>query len=252
MTNTTAKMLDKISEAYFEDSKEMAVDKKLNKFMSDYIIGNLPCVGMSRMNVLELGIGNHVWTQKLLDNFHSITTIDGSERLMQFMNGHMKDQNQSSRWQGVVTLFEDYRPTKRFDIVFAVQVLEHVDDAERICRIARESWLAPNGLLVVIVPHALSLHRRLAVCMNIAKHPGELGETDRKLGHVHNFSYLEMQELLIKTGFKVKDKQGMLTKSLPNSFLSMCTEEQLLGLFKLGLEMPIEYAALIYFLAEAT
>ncbi len=44
--------------------------------------------------------------------------------------------------------------------------------------------------------------------------------------------------------------KGMFTKSLPNSFLTNCNSEQLSGLFELGLELPIEYSAGIFFLAE--
>lgn len=86
--------------------------------------------------------------------------------------------------------------------------------------------------------------------MGLAKHPGELGEADRKLGHVHNFSHQEIRDNLEKGGFRIREMKGMLTKSLPNAYLHQCNDIQLKGLFDLGTELPIDYAALIYCLAE--
>ncbi len=51
--------------------------------------------------------------------------------------------------------------------------------------------------------------------------------------------------------FKVCDMKGFFTKPLPNQLLSDCSDQQLKGLFDLGLELPIEYAGIIYFVGEA-
>jgi hypothetical protein len=59
-----------------------------------------------------------------------------------------------------------------------------------------------------------------------------------------------MEKLIVDAGFKVIEKKGMFTKILPNSMLVQCSDEQLRGMFELGLELPIEYSAAIYFLAE--
>ena len=129
-------------------------------------------------------------------------------------------------------------------------VLEHVEDPATLLERVRQSWLDPGGHIAVLVPHALSLHRRLAVTMGIAQHPGELGPADLRLGHKRCFTYQELEELLIATGYKIVERIGLYAKPFPNSLMMHCTEEQLRGAFGLGLELPIEYAATIYYLAQ--
>ena len=245
---THQRTLERVSDQYLAPTPDRSVDQKILGFVGDYVVERLP---KSNGHVLELGVGDQVWTPRLLAKYPHLTTVDGTASLLDAMKLKLKGTEAASRWHPVVSMFESFSPTERFDIVLVTFVLEHVDDADAVIKRARQHWLAAEGLLAVVVPHAMSLHRRLAVHMGLARYPAELGESDRKLGHTHCFTYTEMERSIVDAGFKIREKRGMFAKSLPNALLIACSDAQLKGLFDLGLELPIEYAATIYFLAEA-
>ncbi len=228
---------------YLKPTPDRVVDQKIVGLVSDYVIPRL-----AGRRILELGVGDQVWTPKLVSRFPDVTTIDGSADLLAEMERRLAGRP----WTPVCTLFEEYRPEEPFDTVLATYVLEHVDDPGAILELARDSWLKARGRLAVVVPHALSLHRRLAVGMELASSPADLGETDRRMGHKRCFLHHELEKTILDRGFRIIEKQGMFTKVLPNRLLVGCGDDQLRGLFYLGLELPIEYSSIIYFLAEKT
>ena len=227
---------------YINPTPDRIVDKKIFEFVSDFIIPRI-----QGDDLLELGVGDQIWTPKLIKRFKSVTTVEASSELIVQLQRKIDQPN----WKAVLSYFEEYKPQERFDVVLATYVLEHVKDPLLIMTLAKNFWLKPRGRFALVVPHALSLHRRLACTMGVAAHPGELKETDRRMGHTHCFTYLEIEKLLIDAGFKILEKKGMFTKTLPNGMLTHCSDEQLRGLFNLGMELPIEYSAAIYFLAES-
>lgn len=235
------KNLDVFAHEYLAPPPDRSVDQKFFEMISDFVVSRL-----DGDQILELGVGDQVWTPKLVKKFSSVTSLDASKELLRAM----KEKLGSSNWTPVETYFEEYAPANRFDIVLATYVLEHVDDVAAILNRARDCWLKPNGKLAIVVPHALSLHRRLAVTMGLASHPAELGESDRRIGHQRCLTHVEMAELLADTGFEIVEQKGMITKVFPNSMLTQCSDQQLRGLFELGMELPIEYAGAIYFLAS--
>ncbi|MFN6460365.1 MAG: methyltransferase domain-containing protein [Nostoc sp. DedVER02] len=237
--------LEQIKTEYLNPTKDRGVDQKILNLISDVVISRL-----NGERILELGVGDQIWTPKLLEKFADVTSIDGSSGLLAAMQEKLVDQPAGKQWTPVCSLFEDYQPDQPFDTVLATFVLEHVDNPSLILHLAYQNWLKPGGQLAVVVPHALSLHRRLAVKMGLASYPGELGELDRRIGHKHAFIFYEMEELILEAGFQIIEKKGMFTKALPNSMLVSCSDQQLQGLFELGLDLPIEYSATIYFLAQ--
>ena len=232
--------LDIIKNEYLNPTPDRRVDKRIVDFISDFVISKL-----SGERLLELGVGDQIWTPKLVDRIPDVTTVDGSAELLY----EMQQKLTGKRWTPVASLFEEYQPDQKFDIVLATYVLEHVDNPAQILRLAHQKWLREGGRLVVVVPHALSLHRRLAVKMGLASYTGELGDTDRRMGHKWCFTYCEIEKIIIDAGFEIMEKKGMFTKLLPNSMLVQCSDEQLRGMFGLGLELPIEYSSAIYFSA---
>jgi 2-polyprenyl-3-methyl-5-hydroxy-6-metoxy-1,4-benzoquinol methylase len=237
--------LEQIETEYLNPTPDRGVDQKMVNLVSDEIISRL-----TGERILELGVGDQIWTPKLLDKFPDVTSIDASSGLLEAMKGKLANHPNGQHWSSVCSFFEDYQPHELFDTVLATFVLEHVDDPALIIHRAYQNWLKPKGKLAIVVPHALSLHRRLAVKLGIASYPGELGETDQRLGHKHNFICYEMEKIIVEAGFKIIEQKGMFTKVLPNSMLVSCSDQQLRGLFELGMDLPIEHSATIYFLAE--
>ncbi len=233
--------LDIFKSEYLLPTPDRRVDQNILGLVAEYVISRL-----DGERILELGVGDQVWTPKLIEKFTQVTSIDGSKELLSAMQQKLSGGN----WTPVLSFFEDYQPEQRFDTVLVTYVLEHVDDPFLILEYARRRWIKEGGKLAIVVPHALSLHRRLAVKMGIASYCGELGDTDRRMGHKRCLTCYEMEKMIVGAGFRIVEQKGMFTKVLPNSMLNQCGDGQLRGLFDLGLELPIEYSAAIFFLAE--
>jgi 2-polyprenyl-3-methyl-5-hydroxy-6-metoxy-1,4-benzoquinol methylase len=232
---------DANSHEYLAPTPDRSVDQRILQLVADFVIARL---GGER--ILELGVGDQVWTPKLAARFRSVTTVDGSKRLL----AAMQQRLQVGNWTPVVSRFETYAPQELFDTVVATYVLEHVDDPALILRLARDHWLRSNGQLAIVVPHALSLHRRLAVKMGLARYPEELGETDKRMQHKHCFTIYDLEGMLATHGFDLLESVGLFTKVLPNSQLVQCSDAQLQGLVDLGRDLPIEYASVVFLRAE--
>jgi trans-aconitate methyltransferase len=242
-TDNKADALSRFLPVYFDLTPDRIVDRKSIEFVADFVLSRI-----HGDRILELGVGDQIWTSKLVERFPDVTTVEGSAELLDALR---KSLGPTTNWHGVLSLFEDFRPDIPYDVVLATYVLEHVDDPAQILQLAHDYWLKPKGRLAIVVPHALSLHRRLAVTMGLQNYPGELGDTDRRAGHKRCLSFCEIEKLLSTQGFKIVEKKGLWTKVLPNAMLTHCSDEQLSGMFRLGLELPIEYSGTLYYLSES-
>ena len=225
---------------YLNPTPDQAVDRFLISCIADVIVPRL-----HGPRVLEMGVGCRMWTRRLLARFPSVTTVDLSARLLDRLQREVR----GTGWTGICSAFEEYSPEELFDTVVATYVLEHVDDPlSMLARVRR--WLRPGGEAAIVVPNALSLHRRLAVKMGLLQSPTDLGATDNRLEHRHCFAPAQAEDLITAAGFRVTERRGLMTKALPNSLLVHCTPEQLRGLVLLGMDLPLELAAAVYWRAE--
>lgn len=87
----------------------------------------------------------------------------------------------------------------RIDSAMSFNVLEHIDDDERVLRIVHD-LLPPKGRFVAFVP----------------AHPLLYGPFDRVLGHVRRYTRRELTTKLRRAGFDVVDVRHV---NLPGSFL---------------------------------
>ena len=87
------------------------------------------------------------------------------------------------------SLFEDYKPTVRYDLVLALHVIEHVDEPGVILNQIQD-WLVPGGTLIVLVPNKMSLHRQFAMNMGLISSLDELSARDHIVGHQREFMTL--------------------------------------------------------------
>ena len=127
--------------------------------------------------------------------------------------------------------------------------LEHVEDPVLVLKIA-QNWLNAGGKLIAIVPHADSLHRRLAVAMGMLKQTDELGETDRKMGHRRVYNLANFENDIQSAGFDIEARIGLFVKLLPNSMMTGFSDDLLKGLMELGDQLPIEFATSIAFVCS--
>ena len=224
--------LDAISHEYLTRTPDREIDSYLISVIADRVLEN-----MRGGTVIELGIGDRVWTHKLLERFDHVTSVDGSQQLVDAM----REEVDAAHWTGVVSYFEAYDAPQLVDVVLATYVLEHVDDPIPVLQRARR-WVRDDGMLVVVVPNAGSLHRQLARAMQLVDDPTALGDADRRLGHKRVFTVDTLVQAIESCGFGVDAVEGFLAKTLPNSLLVHCSDEQLAGLVDVGRLLPVELA----------
>jgi 2-polyprenyl-3-methyl-5-hydroxy-6-metoxy-1,4-benzoquinol methylase len=223
---------------YLGSTPAQNVDRFLGSRTANFVIPRL-----NGNHVLELGVGHGAWTSNLLSRCSRVTTVERVPELLEAL----RDKTDVGRWTGVCCSFEDFVPSERYDLVVATYVLEHVQEPwTLLTRIA--GWLTDEGRVAIAVPNAKSIHRRLAAKMGLVDDPAELGDADRRLGHYHCFTPERMEAIIVQAGFRIEEKAGLLAKALPNALLAHCSEQQLDGLFEVGKELPMEFAAILYYL----
>ena len=134
------------------------------------------------------------------------------------------------------------------DFIICSGMLNEVADPLAILRAAK-SLLGRSGMVHVNVPHALSLHRRLARTMGIIKTEQQLTERNNKLLQYRVFDFETLVDVAHSAGFRIAEKGGYFVKPFTHdqmqSIPDVLSEEVLDGLWKLGREMP-ELASEIY------
>jgi 2-polyprenyl-3-methyl-5-hydroxy-6-metoxy-1,4-benzoquinol methylase len=177
-------------------------------------------------------------TRLLLNDFKLLTIVDGSARLLDHIEpaGHLVK---------VHSLFEDFHPRERFDSIVMSRVLEHVVDPVGLLRSARR-WLASKGRIILGVPNAQSFHRLAAVRMGLLRHPRQLNERDRILGHRRVYTKAALLADIRKAGLRVVKTGGVFFKPLSlQQIQDTWTEEMMDGFFELGKDFP-DHAAEIF------
>jgi 2-polyprenyl-3-methyl-5-hydroxy-6-metoxy-1,4-benzoquinol methylase len=191
---------------------------------------------------LELGPAEGEMTKYLINDFEYLTSVDGSLELLKKIPYYKKHKK-------VHSLFEDYKPEKKFNTIIMEHILEHVDDPVKIMKSA-SNWLADNGVIILGVPNAFSIHRLAAVKMGLLQSPFELNERDFKLGHQRVYSMNTLLDDIHKTDLKIIEKGGVFFKPLSNSQIEKnWSQEMMDGFYQLGYDFP-ENSAEIYVICK--
>ncbi len=229
--------LERIAAEYVQPDPGRLVDKKNIAMIADRV---MPLV--KGPDVLEMGFGDDEWTSRIVAKFGHSYIIDAAKILLDIPKEKYGDAVTTYH-----SLFETFNPEKKFDAVIASFVLEHVEDPVAVLKDTL-NWLKDDGQLIAIVPHADSLHRRLAVAMGMQQKTSDLGGTDIRMGHRRVYDVASLENDLKAAGYNTEIKKGFLVKLIPQSLMANFSDEMLKGLMALGDEMPIEYTASIGFI----
>lgn len=134
----------------------------------------------SGRKVLDVGAGEEFgW----LSAFGTVTGVDMEPRVIE-----RKRLQTSTPEQLFVGALPNNMPFVRmFDIVFALDVLEHIEDHESALRVLHDSYISPQGYVVMTMP----------------AHAWLWSPHDTKSAHFRRYTRHELLALLEKTGFTV-------------------------------------------------
>lgn len=137
------------------------------------------------------------------------------------------------------------------DLVLCSSVLHEVPDPHSLLVVAAE-LLGGEGQLIVNVPNAQSLHRRLAVAMGLIRDSTELSPRNEQLGQPRVLDASALAALLHEAGFQITASGGYFLKPFTHAqmaALPFLDSELIAGLDRLGTELP-DLASEIYAVAR--
>lgn len=139
-------------------------------------------------------------------------------------------------------LIEDFETDEKFDTIVMAHVLEHVEDpVDALRRCA--GMLAEDGIIVVVVPNAGSLHRRLGVTLGMLEKMSDFSPADISIGHRRVYETHTLRADIESAGLTVTDLAGHFCKPLSSGQIDALPEEVQKGLAALGDQLPPEYAS---------
>ncbi len=198
---------------------------------------------LKKGNVLELGPAEGLMTEYLTKSISDITVVEGSEifcNQLKFKFPHVNVVN---------SLFENYKPGRKFSNILLGHVLEHVNDPVEILKIVR-TWLDQDGVILAAVPNSRSLHRQASVIIGLQPSEETMSELDYHHGHRRIYNPESFRGDFIKADLQVRHYGGYWLKPVSNSQInSSWTKEMLLAFMKLGERYP-DIAAEIYVIAS--
>lgn len=213
-------------------SSKEGFNAKMSKFafqrMKPYLKGNV---------CLEVGCSDGAMTPSLLEHFELVVAIDGSpiqiERLRE-----TKVQKSGHHLETFVTFVEDfYYKYLLFDTIVCSYILEHVESPEKVLTHLK-TYLAPEGVILIIVPNAWSIHRLIALEAGLIGDLTDLSEQDRKDGHLRTFDPISLNRIISRVGLRIKKMIGVLLKPVPAGQMEITYPNMLEALYTTG-EMPI-------------
>ena len=187
--------------------------------------------------VLEMGFGEGNVTRELLAAGMKVDIVEGAkllvERAREIYGNSVRVHH---------ALFAEFQPDFEYDAVLATNILEHVSDPADALACVR-SWCGPTTRVVVTVPNAGSIHRRLAVLMGIQPTLHTLSPRDHLVGHTRVYDFEGLTREVFDAGFDVVDQKGFLLKVLPNSMMKNMSADLVKALYAIADQLDIRYLA---------
>jgi len=196
-------------------------------------------------NVVELGLGDGVFTEMLTNYFKKVIAVDGSSIVIKQLKGILKEKNNV---EYILSYVENLKLDGKIDNIVMSHLLEHLEKPVESLRHLK-SFMNNNTVLYISVPNSMSLHRQVAVKMGLLKQVDELNETDNKLGHYRVYSPELLKKHVIDAGLKIIKFGGSMIKPLTNAQIEKHWDKEMIkGFIALGDDYP-ELCGDIYIIA---
>ena len=229
------KSLNQIAGQYHlnEQVTDKEFDQQFHRLCFDWVNTQL----QPGSRVLEMGYGEGNVTRQLLEAGMRVDIIEGAELLVQkaleMYGGTVKVHH---------TLFSEFRPEYEYDAILATNILEHVADPPDTLRCIHQ-WCGSNTRIIVTVPNAESIHRRLAVLMDIQPTLDTLSPRDHLVGHQRVYNLEQVIQAVQDAGFEIVGQKGFMLKVLPNSMLKNMPADLIQALYAISDQLDIRYLA---------
>lgn len=194
---------------------------------------------------LEIGCFDGMSTLRLAEHFPDLTVLEASGELVEAARARVP-----GRVAFVHGRIEDSDMEPRFDAIFLVHTLEHLDEPVRALARIRH-WLSERGRLFVVVPNAQAASRQIAVRMGLIETNQSVTESERLHGHRRTYSLDTLEHEVRSAGLRVESRGGVMFKPFANFQFDRLIADGIIdkayieGCYALGMQYP-ELTASIY------
>jgi ubiquinone/menaquinone biosynthesis C-methylase UbiE len=176
---------------------------------------------MHGVSHLDLACGDGLLTEQFRKKFPRVVGVDASRRHLEKARERCPDVEFHN------CLIEELEMDEQFDNVTLINILEHVRNPVDLLK-KSASFLKRDGVLIIHVPNANAINRRIAVLMGTLKRCDELSPFDKRIAG-HRRSYTQ-QSLLSEI-----QKAGLITVASGGIFFKMLSTPQFDWFLKNGL-----------------
>lgn len=178
-----------------------------NKILAYYQA--VSCIENSKgSTILDLACGDGTITAVLKQHFERVVGVDASSVHLSKACKLLPDVEFHE------SLIEEFKFNEKFDSVCMLNLLEHVTDPILILQKAA-SFLKEDGVLIVHVPNANAINRRIAVLMGTLENCEELSPFDINIaGHRRSYTLESFKNDINKAGLQILNTGGIFYKML--------------------------------------
>jgi len=165
------------------------------------------CLEYSRgKSLLDMPCGDGTLTALFANHFQRIVGLDASST-------HLDEaKKRLPQVEFYHDLIENYQTNERFDTITMLNVLEHVEEPIQILQKAA-SLLSDDGVLLVHVPNAQAVNRKIAVLMGTLENCEELSPFDiNVVGHRRSYDLASLSADVEASGLTVMASGGVFYK----------------------------------------
>lgn len=194
---------------------------------------------------LELGCYKGESTQWLAKRYDDLTVIEAGSEMVEQARTLV-----GSKVRFICDTFEACDLDERFDTIFLINTLEHLDEPVRVLERTRE-WLTPQGRLFVLVPNAQAPSRQIAVKMGLISHNAAVTEAEHRNGHRNTFAFDTLERTVREAGLSAFARGGLIFKGMANYQFDAALRAGIIdaayveGCYQLGMQYP-DLCASIY------
>lgn len=215
----------------FEKEKQETFEWERSKFYNQYntIIGYYQvkaCLeNTNGGSLLDLACGDGTLTKSFTEHYNKVVGVDASSVHLDEARKRVKNATFYE------SLIEEFETEEKFDNVFMLNVLEHVENPIYVLKKAM-SFLKPEGTLIVHVPNCEAINRKIAVLMGTLLSCDELSPFDINVaGHRQSYNMQTLVNDIEKSGLNVVKTGGVFYKMLSTPQMDWFLKE---GLWEKG------------------
>lgn len=178
-----------------------------NHYLAYYKVKS--CLEHARGNsLLDIACGDGLMTESFAKHFTRVVGVDASGKHLAAARERVFQAEFHE------SLIEEFEIQERFDSIFMLDLLEHVIDPVAVLRKAA-GFLADDGILIVHVPNAYAVNRRIAVLMGTLESCEELSPFDLQVaGHRRSYSMRTLRYDIERAGLNILRTGGIFYKIL--------------------------------------